>query len=37
MERFCQAQGLLNPSQTAAKVIDMGLASSEKAPTLIST
>ncbi len=37
VERFCQAQGLLNPSQTAAKVIDMGLASSEKAPTLIST
>jgi len=37
VERFCQAEGLLHPSRTAAKVIGMGLAGVENTPILVST
>jgi len=37
VECFCQAEGALYPSRTAAKVIDMGLAGAENESILIST
>jgi hypothetical protein len=37
VERFFQAEGLLHPSRTVAKIIDMGLAGTDREPILIST
>lgn len=37
VEHFCQAEGLLHPSRTVAKIIDMGLAGADREPILIFT